>query len=65
LNPIDSSLISSDYQTFAYNLDLFLQNGSTPAGVNPTFTMPAWGANGSLTQQQIADVIAYVINLNK
>jgi mono/diheme cytochrome c family protein len=65
LNPIDSTLVSSDYQTFAYNLDLFLQNGSTPAGVNPTFTMPAWGANGSLTQEQIADVIAYVISLNQ
>jgi mono/diheme cytochrome c family protein len=65
LNPIDPTLISSDYQTFAYNLDLFLQNGSTPAGVNPTFTMPAWGAKGDLTQQQIADVIAYVISLNQ
>lgn len=65
LNPIDSTLVSADYNTFAYNLDLFLQNGSTPAGTNPTFTMPAWGAQGGLTQQQIADVIAYVISLNR
>ena len=65
LNPIDPTLISTDSQTYVYNLDLFLQNGSTPAGANPTFTMPAWGADGSLTQQQIADVIAYVISLNQ
>jgi mono/diheme cytochrome c family protein len=65
LNPIDSTLVSTDYKTFAYNLDLFLQNGSTPAGTNPTFTMPAWGAQGGLTQQQIADVVAYVISLNQ
>jgi len=64
LNPIDETLISSDYTTFAYNLDLFLQNGSTPEGPNAAFQMPAWGANGALTQQQIADVIAYLISLN-
>jgi mono/diheme cytochrome c family protein len=57
--------VSTDYKTFATNIDLFLQNGSTPEGGNPTLTMPAWGANGSLTQQQIADVIAYIISLNK
>jgi len=28
-------------------------------------TMPAWGSEGGLTQQQIADVIAYIISLNK
>lgn len=65
LNPIDSTLVSPDYTTFAYNLNLFLENGSTPAGVNPTFVMPAWGAKGGLSQQQIADVIAYIISLNK
>jgi mono/diheme cytochrome c family protein len=65
LNPIDSTMVSTDYNTFATNIDLFLQNGSTPEGGNPTLTMPAWGANGSLTQQQIADVIAYIISLNK
>jgi mono/diheme cytochrome c family protein len=65
LNPIDSTLISLDYQTFAYNVDLFLQNGSTPEGPNAAFQMPAWGAEGALTQQQIADTIAYIIDLNK
>jgi hypothetical protein len=64
LNPIDSTLVSSDYNTFAYNLDLFLEHGSTPEGPNATFQMPAWGEKGALTQQQIADVIAYIISLN-
>jgi len=65
LNPIDSTLVSADYKTFAYNLDLFIENGSRPAGVNPARWMPPWGAKNGLTQQQIADVIAYVISLNK
>jgi len=65
LNPIDSTLISLDYQTFAYNVDLFIQNGSTPEGPNAALQMPAWGAEGGLSQQQIADVIAYIISLNK
>jgi mono/diheme cytochrome c family protein len=65
LNPIDPTLVDSDYSIFAYNLDLFVQNGSVPAGTNPTFQMPAWGRLGMLTQQEIADVIAYVIGLNQ
>jgi len=65
LNPIDPTLKSPDYMTFAGNLDLFLEHGSTPAGPGPTFSMPAWGDKKLLTPQQIADVIAYVISLNK
>jgi hypothetical protein len=65
LNPIDSTLVSSDYMTYAYNLDLFIQNGSRPAGVNPSRWMPPWGTKNGLTQQQIADLIAYIISLNK
>ena len=65
LNPIDSTLVSSDYTTFAYNMDLFIQNGSRPAGVNPSRVMPPWGSQNGLTQQQIADAIAYIISLNK
>ncbi len=64
LNPIDPTLVSTDYKTFAYNVDLFIQNGSEPEGPNAAFQMPAWGFNGALTQQQIADVIAYIISLN-
>lgn len=64
LNPIDPALVDPEYDTFAYNLDLFLQHGSTPAGPNPAIAMPAWGDQGVLTQQQIADVVAYIISLN-
>ena len=36
-----------------------------PAGVNPARFMPPWGSQNGLTQQQIADAIAYLIGLNK
>lgn len=65
LNPIDPTLIDKNPTTFAFNLDLFLEHGSTPEGTSPQFKMPAWGDSGSLTPQQIADVIAYLISLNK
>jgi mono/diheme cytochrome c family protein len=64
LNPIDSTLVSADYKTFATNLDLFVEHGSTPAGPGPTLTMPPWGDKKALNPQQIADVISYVISLN-
>ena len=65
LNPIDSTLVGSDFQTNVANIDLFIQNGSIPPGVNPALLMPAWGAQNGMTQQHIADVIAYLISLNK
>ena len=64
LNPINPALKSSDHMTFVTNLDLFIQHGSTPAGPGPTFSMPPWGDKNVLSQQQIADVIAYLISLN-
>jgi mono/diheme cytochrome c family protein len=64
LNPIDPTLKDPDYKTFATNIDLFIQHGSTPEGTNPIFQMPPWGDSGTLNQQQIADVIAYLISLN-
>ncbi len=64
LNPINPLLKSSDHTTFVTNLDLFVQHGSTPPGPGPLFSMPPWGDKNKLTQQQIADVIAYVISLN-
>lgn len=65
LNPIDETIKSDDAQVFATNVDLFVEHGSTPAGTNPKEVMDAWGDKGKLTPQQIADVIAYVISLNK
>lgn len=65
LNPIDPTLVNPDYRTFATNLDLFLEHGSVPEGTEPVRSMPAWGDRGALTPQEIADVIAYLISLNK
>jgi mono/diheme cytochrome c family protein len=64
LSPIDPTLVDGDAQVYAYNLDLFLEHGSTPAGPNPKQKMPAWGDDKKLAPQQIADVIAYVMSLN-
>ncbi len=65
LNPIDSTLVDKDPKVFANNLDLFIEHGSTPEGPSPKEKMPAWGDEKKLTDPQIADVIAYVMSLNK
>ena len=65
LNPIDETLVSKDQKVFATNIDLFIEHGSTPEGDNPKQVMDAWGDTGKLSKQQIADVIAYIISLNK
>jgi cytochrome c oxidase subunit II len=64
LNPVDPALVSQDPKVFAYNLDLFIEHGSTPEGSSPQLLMPAWGDKKLLTPQQIADVIAYIMSLN-
>ncbi|MDO9302204.1 MAG: cytochrome c [Anaerolineales bacterium] len=64
LNPVNPKLKDPTYKTFAVNLDLFIEHGSTPTGTNPIFLMPPWGSSGTFSQQQIADVIAYLISLN-
>jgi mono/diheme cytochrome c family protein len=65
INPIDQTLVSADALIYATNLDLFIQHGSKPAGPAPAIQMPAWGDQNLLSQQEIADVIAYIISLNK
>jgi mono/diheme cytochrome c family protein len=65
LNPIDSTMKNADAKVFATNIDLFIEHGSTPEGDNPAKVMPAFGDQNVLTAQQIADVIAYLISLNK
>jgi mono/diheme cytochrome c family protein len=65
LNPIDPEIKGTDLKSFVLNVDLFIQSGSTPPGANPKLKMPAFGQTNLLTQQQIADVIAYIISLNK
>ena len=65
LNPIDPLLKDPDPKVFASNIDLYIQHGSVPEGPSPFRNMPGWGDKNAITQQQIADVIAYVISLNK
>jgi mono/diheme cytochrome c family protein len=68
INPIDETMVSTDLKTFATNIDLFVEHGSTPeakSGETPTVSMIAFGDNKVLQPQDIADVIAYVISLNQ
>jgi mono/diheme cytochrome c family protein len=62
LNPIDSSFVSRDPQSFAANIDSLIQEGSVDA--SGTVLMPAFGQTAAMTQPQIADVEAYVMSLN-
>lgn len=64
LNPIDPALSSTAPLTFAENIDKIIQHGSVPAGSHPALTMPAWGDTHSLTQQEIANIEAYILVLN-
>jgi mono/diheme cytochrome c family protein len=59
LKPIDNDF------TDATAMDVVIEHGSTPSGVDTTSKMPAFGDEGALKPQQIADVIAYVLQLNK
>lgn len=65
LNPVDETIANADPKVFAANLDLFIEHGSKPEGDNPQKQMVGFGDNGILQPQDIADVIAYIISLNK
>jgi mono/diheme cytochrome c family protein len=64
LNPIDSTLANADPKVFAANIDVFIEHGSVPAGDSPLIMMPAFGDGKMITDQQIADLIAYVMRLS-
>jgi cytochrome c oxidase cbb3-type subunit III len=59
LNPIDM-----DFKD-AMAMDLVIEHGSKPEGADTVTKMPAFGDEGTLKPQQIADVISYVLSLNK
>jgi ubiquinol-cytochrome c reductase cytochrome b subunit len=63
LNPIDPALTSEDPEEFAKNIDRFIQHGSVPGG-SPSMSMPAFGDSNALTQQQIANIITYIMRIN-
>jgi mono/diheme cytochrome c family protein len=64
MNPIDPTIANADPKIFATNVDLFIQHGSVPEGPGPMIIMPSFGDSKMLTEQQIADLIAYVMHLN-
>jgi len=64
LNPIDPALASKTRSAFGANIDRFIQHGSIPDGPKPELFMPNWGDSQALSQQEIADVEAYVMRLN-
>lgn len=64
LNPADE-FYNPDPAVFAANLDVFIEHGSTPAGDSPTRIMLGYGDLGMLAPQEIADVIAFIIQLNQ
>jgi len=64
LNPIDPAIAGKSPSAFADNMDRFIQHGSFPDGVKPEIFMPNWGDSWALSQQEIADVEAYVMRLN-
>jgi mono/diheme cytochrome c family protein len=65
LNGIEAALSSDDPAVFAANIDRFIQHGSIPKGKAPQLHMPPVGATNTLTQQQIAQIEAYVLSLNR
>ena len=65
LKPIDPTIANADPTVFAANVDRFIEHGSVPSGPSPLIMMPAFGDGHLLTNQQIADIIAYLIALNQ
>ena len=75
LNPMDPEISGADAkgkiadpQKFVDGIDQYLQNGSspeaTPDGADPVYKMPSFGNTYALSQPQIADVQAYVLQFN-
>ncbi len=64
LNPVNKALFSKDPKQFAENIDKFIQHGSTAPGDNPSLKMFDYGDSYSLTQPQIANIEAYILDLN-
>jgi len=67
LNPIDPGFVedsNGDAATFARELDAFVQHGSRPGGKSPLISMPGFGDHKLVSQADIADIEAYVMQLN-
>ena len=64
LNPISGNLYSKDPQTFAANIDKIIQHGAVPPGPDPQLHMLDFGDSHTLTQEEIANIEAYILSLN-
>ena len=64
LNPISKKLYDGNALAFINHIDPVIQNGSTPAGPSPALKMPDFGRSNTLTQQQIAQIEAYILSIN-
>jgi ubiquinol-cytochrome c reductase cytochrome b subunit len=72
VNPMDPEITGEkrpfDVQFFVDNIDAYIQNGSAAEpeneGDTPKYSMPSFGNTYAMTQAQIADVEAYVLQLN-
>jgi mono/diheme cytochrome c family protein len=64
LRPIDRALFSKEPLNFAENIDRYIQHGSASPGPSPAMDMPAFGSTHALTQQQIANLEAYALQIN-
>jgi ubiquinol-cytochrome c reductase cytochrome b subunit len=75
INPIDPEISGADkqgnvpdVQKFVDAIDIYLQDGSspdaTPDGADPKYKMPSFGNTYAMTQPQIANVEAYVLQIN-
>ncbi len=65
LNPIDPTIANADPKVFIANIDRFVEHGSVPSGPSPLIMRPAFGDSHLLANQQIADIIAYLMALNR
>ncbi len=64
LNPIDRDEFSPDPKAFTEKINRYIQHGSRPEGPNPQVSMLPFGDTNALTQEQIADLEAYILSLN-
>jgi mono/diheme cytochrome c family protein len=67
LNPIDPGFLADangSAAIFARDIDLFVQHGSRPAGKSPLISMPGFGDHKLMPQRDLADIEAFVMELN-
>jgi hypothetical protein len=64
LQPIDRALYNESPHLFASTIDLIIQHGSRPDGPHPALIMPAFGDTRALSQEEIAHLEAYILELN-